>query len=261
MLCLLGLSLLPFGILSGTLPLQGHRADGSWAATPHTYIAFKGRTEYGANSHVPFHLTSTDWQESDRLLVELLAAFKTPATPIETGGFGTFDGVLTKAFWDPHIEGTFAGDHVRYWDVDWGRARGRAVIENNYADVSDTTFERFGGQIATRGRYSLGYPRKDKGQELDARITITKWPIREFRHAFLMDDWPVDGLASAELHLYGGYDRPDGFGSLRFDQGVGWKESFEWATASLRFEYAGVRTDGIELHKSTGIVRGAAFSD
>ena len=236
-------------------------AEGSWAATPHTYLAFKGRTEYGANSHMPFHLTSTDWQESDRFLVELLAAFKTPATPIETGGFGTFDGVLTKAFWDPHIEGTFAGDHLRYWDVDWGRTRGRAVIENSYADVTDTTFERFGGKIATSGRYSLGYPRKDKGQELDARITITKWPIREFRHAFLMDDWPVDGLASAELHLYGGYDRPDGFGSLRFDQGVGWKESFEWATASLRFEYAGVRTDGIELHKSTGIVRGAAFSD
>jgi len=33
LLCLLGLSLLPFGILSGTLPLQGHRADGSWAAS------------------------------------------------------------------------------------------------------------------------------------------------------------------------------------------------------------------------------------
>lgn len=236
-------------------------AEGSWAATPHTYLAFKGRTEYGANSQVPFHLTSTDWQESDRLLVELLAAFNTPASAIEVGGFGTFDGVLTKAFWDPHIEGTFAGEHLRYWDVDWGRTRGRAVIENNYADVTNVTFERFGGQIVTSGRYSLGYPRKDKGQELDARITITKWPIREFRHAFLMDDWPVDGLTSAELHLYGGYDRPDGFGSLRFDQGVAWKESFEWATASLRFEYAGVRTDGIELHKSTGIVRGAAFSD
>ena len=236
-------------------------AEGSWAATPHTYLGFKGRTEYGENSNVPFHVTSTDWQESDRLLVEVLAAFRSPSIPIETGGFGTFDGVLTKAFWNPHIEGTFAGDHVRYWDVDWGRARGRAVIENYYADVTDATFERFGGRIVTNGRYSLGYPRKDKGQEIDARITITKWPIREFRHAFLMDDWPVDGLTSTELHLYGGYDRPDGFGSLRFDQGVGWDESFEYATASLRFEYAGLRTDGIELHKSTGIVRGAAFSD
>jgi hypothetical protein len=236
-------------------------ADGSWAATPHTYIALKGRTGYGDNSDMPFHLTSTDWQESDRLLVEVMAAFKSTSTPIEVGGFGTFDGVLTKAFWNPHIEGTFDGDHLRYWDVDWGRTKGRAVIENYYADVSNVTFERFGGLITTSGRYSLGYPRKDNGQELDARITIVKWPIKEFRHAFLMDDWPVDGLASAELHLYGGYDRPDGFGSLRFDDAVAWHESFEWATANLRFEYAGVRTDGIELHKSTGIVRGAAFSD
>ncbi len=236
-------------------------ADGSWASTPNTYLSFSGRTEYGDNSAVPFHLTSTDWQASDRLFVEVLAAFRSPSTPFFTGGFGTFDGVLTKAFWKPRIVGSFVVDHVRYWDVDWGHGTGKAVIENYYADITDGVFERHGGRIETAGRYSLGYPRADKGQELDARVTITRWPIREFRHAFEMDDWPVDGLASSELHLYGGYDRPDGFGSLRFDQGVGWDESFEYATASLRFEYAGVRTDGIELHKSTGIVRGAAFSD
>lgn len=235
--------------------------EGSWVSTPHTYLAFKGRTEYGDNSQMPFHLASTDLQESDRLLSELMAAFHATSTPIEVGGIGTFDGVMTKAFWAPRIEGKFSGDHLRYWDVDWGRTRGSAVIENAYADVADATFERFGGKIITTGRYSLGYPRKDQGQELDGRITITRWPIKEFRHAFRMDDWPIDGLASAELHLYGGYDRPDGFGSLRFDEAVAWKESFEWATASLRFEYAGIRTDGIELHKSTGIVRGAAFSD
>lgn len=236
-------------------------ADGSWIATPHTYLGFKGRTEYGANSNMPFHLMSTDWQESDRLLVELLAAFKSPAAAIAVGGYGTFDGVLTKAFWDPHIEGTFDSEHLRYWDVDWGRARGTTVIDNLYANVSNATFERFGAKIVATGKYSIGYPRKDKGQELDALFTITRWPIREFRHAFLMDDWPVDGLASAQVHLWGGYDRPDGFGSLRFDDGVGWKESFDYATATMRFEYAGVRTDGIELHKSTGVVRGAAFSD
>lgn len=234
---------------------------GSWMATPHTYLAFNGRTEFGENSNMPFRLSTTDAQESDRLLTEVLAAFKSKTTPIMTGGLGTFEGVLTKSFANPHIVGTFDVQHLRYWDVDWGRARGKMVVDNFYADVTDTTFERHGGVISTVGRYSIGYPRADKGQELDARITITNWPISEFRHAFVMDDWPIDGLASAELHLYGGYDRPDGFGSLRFDKGVAWDESFEYATASLRFEYAGLRTDGIELHKSTGIVRGAAFSD
>ena len=91
-------------------------------------------------------------------------------------------------------------------------------------------------RITASGKYSLGYPRKDKGQEVDALVSVSRWPIREMRHALLMDDWPVDGAVSTELHLWGGYDRPDGFGTLRFDDGVGWKESFEYATATLRFE-------------------------
>ncbi|TAK17498.1 MAG: hypothetical protein EPO35_02910 [Acidobacteria bacterium] len=238
-------------------------AEGSWASTPHTYLRFHGRTEYGDNSRMPFRLTSTDWLESDRLLSELMAAFNSTSTPIDVGGFGTFDGVMTKAFWNPHIEGTFAGEHMRAWDVDWGRGTGKAVIENNYADITDGVFYgRYpGSRIDTAGRFSLGYPRKDRGREIDARINVVRWPLVELRHAFLMDLWPVDGLGSAELHLYGEYERPDGFGNLRIDNGSAWEESFDYATADLRFEYAGVRVDGIELHKSTGIVRGAAFAD
>lgn len=238
-------------------------ADGSWAATPKTYLAFSGRTEYGDNSHVPFRLSTTDFLESDRLLVELMGAFHSVSTPIDIGGFGTFDGVLTKAFWNPHIEGQFAGEHMRAWDVDWGRGTGKAVIENNYADVTNGVFFGTypGSRIDTAGRYSLGYPRKDRGREIDARINIVRWPLVELRHAFYMDLWPVDGLGSAELHLYGEYERPEGFGTLRFDNGTAWEESFDYATAQLRFELAGVRVDGIELHKSTGIGRGAAFAD
>lgn len=236
---------------------------GSWAATSRTYLAFSGRTEYGDHTQMPFHLTSTDWLESDRLLSELMAAFGARSTPIDIGGIGTFDGVMTKAFWDPHIEGTFSGRHFRAWDVDWGRGTGKAVIENNYADITDGVFSGSypGSRIDTAGRFSLGYPRADGGREIDARINVSRWPLVELRHAFYMDDWPVDGLGSAELHLYGEYERPDGFGSLRIDNGSAWEESFDYATAGLRFEYAGVRVDGIELHKSTGVVQAAAFAD
>ncbi len=238
-------------------------AEGSWAATPKTYLSFSGRTEYGDNSRVPFRLSTTDFLESDRLLVELMGAFNSVSTPIDIGGFGTFEGVLTKAFWNPHIDGTFAGQHMRAWDVDWGRGTGKAVIENNYADITDGVFfgSYPGSRIDTAGRYSLGYPRADRGRELDARINIVKWPLVELRHAFYMDLWPVDGLGSAELHLYGEYDRPEGFGTFRIDNGSAWEESFDYATAGLRFEYAGVRVDGIELFKGVGIIRGAAFAD
>ena len=36
-------------------------------ATPSTYVEFEGRTAYGDNSRMPFHVSSADWQESDRL--------------------------------------------------------------------------------------------------------------------------------------------------------------------------------------------------
>ena len=90
------------------------------------------------------------------------------------------------------------------------------------------------GNVTTTTDYKLGYPRKDRGREIDARINIVSWPLVELRHAFYMDAWPVDGLGSAELHLYGEYERPEGFGTLRFDNGTAWEESFDYATAQLR---------------------------
>ncbi len=61
----------------GRLPLvaelryayQGTRIDvaRSYAATPETYVEFSGRTESGDASDFDFHVTSRDWQESDRL--------------------------------------------------------------------------------------------------------------------------------------------------------------------------------------------------
>ena len=37
-------------------------------ATPSTYVEFEGATAYGDSSRMPFHVSSADWQESDRLL-------------------------------------------------------------------------------------------------------------------------------------------------------------------------------------------------
>ena len=44
-------------------------------ATPRTFVSFEGRTAYGERSTIPFHVTSADWQESDRVLAGIMTAF------------------------------------------------------------------------------------------------------------------------------------------------------------------------------------------
>jgi hypothetical protein len=231
----------------------------SRVATPETYIEFEGRTAYGERSTIPFHVTSSDWQESDRLLAGLMTAFGAPTRAIPIGGYGTFDGLMTGSFRRPRIEGTFAGERMTAWDVVWGSARGTAVIENSYTDVKDVVITSGSSSIRADGRFSLGYPRRDGGEEINARVRIVNRPLSELRHAFQLDDYPAEGLVSGEYHLYGRYQTPFGFGTLTIIDGVAYGEPFAQATASLRFEGAGVRLDNIEVQKGGGRGTGAAF--
>ena len=66
----------------------------SWAATPKTYVEFEGRTAYGQRSRIPFHVTSLDWQESDRVLAGIMTTFGSPTGAVPIGGYGEFDGVM-----------------------------------------------------------------------------------------------------------------------------------------------------------------------
>jgi hypothetical protein len=243
-----------------------YRFDPGWIAigpsrfaTRKTYVEFEGRTAWGDRSQIPFHVTSADWQESDRLLVGIMNAFGSSAGAVPVGGWGEFDGVMTHAFKDPRIEGRFSGENLRAWDVVWGAGRGDVVIEDSYVTVANTAVERDGSRIEAEGRFSLGYPRKDGGEEINARVRLTRRPLGDLRHAFLLDDYPVDGLLSGEFHLYGHYETPLGFGRMQIENGVAYGEPFDNASASLRFEGNGVRLDGIEAVKGGGPVTGAAY--
>ncbi len=231
----------------------------SHAATPTTFVSFEGRTAYGDESTIPFHVTSGDWQESDRLLAGLLTAFGSPTKAIPIGGYGTFDGVMTDTFRRPRIEGTFAGERMRAFNVVWGSARGSAVIQNNYADVKDIVILTGDSAIHADGRFSLGYPRRDRGEEINARIRLTRRPLADVRDAFALYDYPVEGLLSGEYHVYGAYENPYGFGRMTIENGVAYGEPFNVATSGLRFEGAGVRLDDIEIRKGTGRGVGAAY--
>ena len=123
----------------------------SWFATGTTYVEMEGQTEYGQASRLPFHVWSADWQQSDRLLAGIMTAFGSPTNAIPIGGYGTFDGVMTKSFRAPRIEGTFTGGRMRAFDVEWGDTRGSAVIENAYADVTDVVISKDGATYLGRG--------------------------------------------------------------------------------------------------------------
>ena len=231
----------------------------SWAATPRTYVEFKGRTAYGRQSEIPFHVTSLDWQESDRVLAGIMTTFGASTGAIPIGGYGEFDGVMLESFTRPRVQGRFSGERMRAWDVVWGSAQAEVVIENSYAKVSEAVLRSADAEILAEGRFSLGYPRKDGGEEIDARVRLSRWPIADLKHALELDDYSVDGLMSGEYHVFGQYERPQGFGTMLIENGVAYGETFEKATASLRFEGNGVRLDSLEVAKGTGTVTGAAW--
>lgn len=228
-------------------------------ATESTYVELEGRTAYGERSRIPFHVSSSDWQDSDRFFAGVLTAFGAPTRAIPIGGYGTFDGVMLNAFRRPRIEGTFAGEQMRAFDVVWGSVHGEAVIENSYADVQDAVVTAGSSTIRTDGRFSLGYPRRDGGEQINARIRIDGRPLVDLKHAFGLDEYDLDGTFSGEFHVFGEYERPFGFGRMTIADGVAYGEAFEHAVAGVRLEGSGVRLDDLQLAKGTGTGTGAAF--
>src|SRR4029078_5485972 len=114
-------------------------------------------------------------------------------------------------------------------------------------------------RIDVTGQFSLGYPRADGGEEIDARVRVTERPVADLREAFDLQDYDVDGMLSGDFHVYGEYEPPHGFGSRTIARGAAYGELFSEATASLQFEGEGVRLNAIEMKKGGGIVNGAAY--
>ena len=231
----------------------------SQLATSDMYVELEGRTAYGDRSTIDFHVTSADWQESDRIFAGMLTAFGVPTGVFPVGGHGVFDGVMLNDMRNPRIEGRFAGERMRAFDVVWGTVTGFAAIENSYADVSDTLITDGDSVIQADGRYSLGFPRSDGGEEIDARILLTDRSLADLRHAFALDDYDMDGAFSGEFRVFGAYLTPFGFGQMTIAPGTAYGETFETATSAVRLDGQGIRLDSLQVTKSTGRASGAAW--
>ncbi|MGQ0732646.1 MAG: translocation/assembly module TamB domain-containing protein [Acidobacteriota bacterium] len=248
------------GALTYAFDLDGVRIETGEIATVDTFVTFDGRMSWtGDGSRIPFHVTSANWQESGRLLAGLMTAFGAPTRAIEMDGAGEFDGVLIGAFRRPRIEGRFRGRSMQAFDVIWGDADGDVVVENAYANVSNARVVRGRARMDISGLFSLGFPRRDGGEEINARVRIERRPVGDLLDAFDLEDYPILGLVSGEFHIYGAYTRPLGFGRLSIDDGTAYGERFTSATAALRFEGTGVRLDALDVRKAAGTVTGAAY--
>ena len=231
----------------------------SRVATPATLIEFSGQTAFGERSRIPFQVSSVDWQESDRLMAAVITAFGKPTAEVDVGGQGEFDGVMLGAFSTLRIEAQFTGHDVEAWNVNWGEGTGEIVIEDSYLDVTEATFDRGMSQIHVDGRFSIGFPREDGGEEINARFSLDSFPAQTMRDTFSLEGYEINGPLTGEIRLYGDYGRLFGFGSLTMTEPVAWGEPFDVGTASLRFEGDGVRVDGLEMLKGDGELTGAMF--
>lgn len=247
------------GEITYTYDPEAIRFEPSRVLTEHTYIGFEGATAYGDRSKMPFRLTSRNWQEADRFLAGLMTMFDAPTKAVQMDGVGRFDGVLLGSFRRPRIEGRLTGSEMYAWDVNWGDVDGDFVVENSYAHISRSVIRKGQARMDVTGQFSLGYPRADGGEQMDARISATEYPLNQYREAFDLQDYDVDGMVSGDFHLYGDYEGPHGFGNLTIARGIAYDEPFSEASASLQFEGVGVRLNGIEMIKGGGTVTGAAF--
>jgi hypothetical protein len=247
------------GELTYSFDRDAIRFEPSRVFTEDTFIAFEGATAWGERSKMPFRVTSRNWQESDRMLAGLMTAFGSTTNAIPMDGVGRFDGVMLGAFRRPRIEGRLVGSEMRAWEVTWGDVDGDFVVENSYTNISRAAIRSGRSRIDVTGQFSLGYPRADGGEQMDARIRIENRDVRDFMEAFDLQDYKIDGELSGDFHLFGDYQGPFGFGRMQIDRGVAYDEPFSEADAGLRFEGKGVRLDAIQINKGGGLVNGAAY--
>lgn len=228
-------------------------------ATARTFVSFAGRTAYGERSTIPFQVISGDWQESDRVLAAIMTVVGARTNAIPIGGYGRFAGVMLNDFRRPRIEGMFTGQDMVAWDVVWGDIDARLTVENSYADIEDGVVRSGDSRIDASGRFSLGYPRADGGEQIDSRIRVSKRPVVDLRHAFELDDYDFNGTLSGEFHVYGDYQGPLGFGRVVVENGIAYGETFDAVESGVRLEGKGIRLDSIEARKATGEITGVAY--
>src|SRR2546421_172594 len=82
---------------------------------------------------------------------------------------------------------TFAGEDRRGFDTLWGSGTAKIVVEKSYVNVTDGVVRLRASEIRTDGLFSLGFPRDDGGEEINAGIRVPRRDVDRPREAFGID--------------------------------------------------------------------------
>ena len=117
----------------------GSRSRSGWTATEKTYVEFEGRTAWAQRSQIPFHVTSLDWQESDRVLAgHHDRVRRADRRDRRSAARGEFDGVMLEAFSQAAHRGALRRRaHARLGRRSGATAVADLVIENSYVDINE----------------------------------------------------------------------------------------------------------------------------
>ncbi len=209
-------------------------------ASERTHVAFQGTTAWSDRSRIQFHVTSSDWQESDQVLAGIITDFGSHDQP---GAVRRARRVRRRH--DRSVPAAARRRAVqRRGSSGLGHASGAAATpgssyENNYVTVRDGVVRQGDSEIRAEGLFSLGYRARAAADEINARFRVTRRDLDSLRHAFEIDDYPVSGRLTGDFHLTGEYARPVGFGAMTIDDGTAYGEPFQKGTASLRFDGIG----------------------
>ena len=189
-----------------------------------TLVEFEGRTAYGEASHIPFHVSSADWQESDRVFAGMLTAFGVRTRAIPIGGYGTFDGVMVGDLQTPPNRRRLLGRA----DSRLGRRLGIGERRSGHPEQLRRRIRRrhHSGDRASEppGDFRLGTRAAMAAKRSMPGSRLIGRPVVDLRHAFTLDDYDVDGrLAASSTSMAS---------TLRPSASARWRSSMAWRTGS-----------------------------
>ena len=187
--------------------------------------------------------------------------FGSPTGPVAFGGRGEFDGAMTGAFRAAARRGRRSAARTCARSTRcWGDGTAHIVVENSY--VHDQRRRRPARRLGDPRRRPvlarLSARRRRRGDRRAVprrRAAISIRCATRFRSTTIRS--PACCRASSTSRA--STTRPVGFGAMTIDDGVAYGEPFQKATASLRFDGAGVRLDGLNIAEGAGAITGAAY--